>query len=560
MANRLIGSWNRLAVAVSMLVVLLAGGHVWSGDGRVAGTGRSERASAAPRYLLTIVNLNYFPPPADQRLAAQALQEFIAIAREHGVEPELFFTGLAFDMYREQLPELLEELKRSGRDWHHHGSNRPPSPTPIDRVRGLPWHEAVKAVQEYERYAISLPKPRRDRPPMPERSKPPLGRLDHSRIGGLKKMCAYFGRPPFATGRWMRAPILAVCRQYGARMGVGLQDTFQLESAWCWYMGVLNRPDDVFVHPTWDFNPWVRHCWAVRQGLPGQGNAPAGPPDEPLDLKQKLQRRLAKLDPQLPAFVTFCFHDNDFFGYRWRSRERYSDQYRRFYMAKCDEFLSWLIDEQGLRPIPLREAYQMAAARNLKPTEAEAPTLARRVAEAVAKEGGLPLYVADDRSAYSLAECWQLFAAVLSGRRPSLHLLLGPIEPGGPSERLGSFTGPAIRQAASSVTAEDSVPPTVHVGGTEVNAAEFLYLMAKTLLGDDPVHGIPLSMLPVRVAKLPRAGDLEKLQFWSYKPAFYADTGGRVQPATSVAVNVFGQRQRRSGRMRRVPPSRRPPW
>jgi hypothetical protein len=53
---------------------------------------------------------------------------------------------------------------------------------------------------------------------------------------------------------------------------------------------------------------------------------------------------------------------------------------------------------------------------------------------------------------------------------------------------------------------------------------------------------------------------LDKLQFWTHKPAFYADTGGRVQKATSTEVNVRGQEMRRSGRIRQMPANERPPF
>ena len=55
-------------------------------------------------------------------------------------------------------------------------------------------------------------------------------------------------------------------------------------------------------------------------------------------------------------------------------------------------------------------------------------------------------------------------------------------------------------------------------------------------------------------------GPLDKLQFWTHKPAYYGDTGGRVQNATSTEVNVRGQEMRRSSRIRQMPADQRPPW
>lgn len=514
----------------------------------------------APRYLLTILNLNYFPQSADQRMAADALQQFVAMARERNVEPEMFFTGLSFDTYLQHAPEMMKELKQSGREWHHHGSNRPPKPTPIDRTRGLSWPEAIEAVGEYEQYEIVPPGPRPGIRPGERPENRPEGLLDRSRVGGLKKMCAYFGRSPLATGRFVRAPILEVCKQYGVKMGVGVQDFYKLDSAWFWHMDTLNRPDDVFVHPTWDFNPWARHCWTIQQGdRPDAAFAPRLPGDA-IDVKQKIERRLAELDPKLPAFFTYCFHDNDFFGYNWRSPERYSEGYREFYMAKCEEFLDWLVKERGLVPISLRQAYEMAASQNLKPVADEAEAMARQFIRSVDHEGGLPPHVATSRSAYSLTEAWQLFAARLAGRDPEFPELLGPIELLPPSRDPGVFEAEDIRSSAQSVRIKGHIDAAVQVGRSEVNAAEFLYLMAQAVLENDSIQGVSVEMIQLFVSA-GRMGDaLDKLQFWTHKPAFYADTGGRVQQATSTEVNIRGREMQRSKRNKRLPSKRRPPW
>ena len=98
----------------------------------------ANKAPSAPRYLLTILNQNYFRDPADQKTAAETLRQYLAMCRQRGVAPELSFTGLSFDMHLKDVPDIMDELKQSDRDWHHHGSNRPPKPRPIDRVQGLP--------------------------------------------------------------------------------------------------------------------------------------------------------------------------------------------------------------------------------------------------------------------------------------------------------------------------------------------------------------------------------------------------------------------------------------
>jgi len=505
----------------------------------------ADKPAAAPRYLLTILNQNYFRDAPDQKMAAETLLRFLAICRRRGVEPELFFTGLSFDMHIEDVPEIMEELKESGRDWHHHGSNRPPKPRPIDLVQGKPWPEAVEAVQQYERYEIIDGKP---------------ARLDHSKVGGLKKMVQYFGRPPLATGRFVKAPILEVCKQYGAKMGIGGQDWYKLPSSWFWHMGTLNRPDDVFVHPTWDFNEWTRYCWEIHEGRKPDLEAIQSHPGEPIDLKAKMDARIARLDPDLPAFLVFCFHNNDFFGYRWNVPDRYSPEYREFYMGKCEEFLDWVLKEKKFKPVSLRDAYEMAAARNLKPTAKEAESIARQIVESIDSDGGLPSHVTTSRSGYSLTEAWQLFAATLTGNKLQFPDLLGPTEVRPPTEDIGDFTIDQLRQSAGSVRIEGSVDPTVPVGDSRINAAEFLYLMARAVLGHESAGGKKVEMIQPFVSPGKMGGPLDKLQFWTHKPAYYADTEGRAQNATSTEVNVRGQEMRRSGRIQQVPAGRRPPF
>ena len=505
----------------------------------------AEEAPIAPRYLLTILNQNYFRDTADRKIAAETLRQYLAMCRRRGIEPELFFTGLSFDMHLKDVPDIMDELKQSDRDWHHHGSNRPPKPRPIDLAQGLPWAEAVKAIQEYEQYEIIDEKP---------------ARLDHSRVGGLKKMTEYFGRPPLATGRFVKAPILEVCKQYGVKLGVGGQDWYNLPSSWFWHMGTLNRPDDAFVHPTWDFNEWTRYCWEIHEGRKPDLNVIQSHPGEPINLMEKMGTRLAQLDPDLPAFLVFCFHNNDFFGYRWDSPNRYSPEYRKFYMSKCAEFLDWIQKEKKFKPVSLRDAYEMAAARNLKPTAEEDGSIARQIVESVDSKGGLPSHVMTSRSGYSLTEAWQLFAVRLSGKKLEYPDLLGPTAMQPPTEDIGDFTARQVHRAARSVQVKGSVDPAVRIGRSEVNAAEFLYLMARAVLGAESIRGVKVEIIQPFVRQGKMGSPLDKLQFWTHKPAFYADTGGRVQRATSTEVNVRGQEMRRSGRIRQMPAEERPPF
>jgi hypothetical protein len=93
-----------------------------------------------------------------------------------------------------------------------------------------------------------------------------------------------------------------------------------------------------------------------------------------------------------------------------------------------------------------------------------------------------------------------------------------------------------------------------------VNAAEFLYLMAQAVLENDSIQGVSTEMIQPFVSTGRMGDPLDKLQFWTHKPAFYADTGGRVQVTTSTEINIRGREMQRSQRMKRLPSRQRPPW
>lgn len=500
----------------------------------------------APRYIIVFHNLNSFLDPADQDLAIEAYRGFDEVGRRNGVTVQPFFTGLSFGMYLRRAPQLMEELKNSGRDWHHHGANRPPNPQLIARVGNKPWPEALRVVEEYESSALD----------------PRTGKLDPARPGGLKEMVAWFGRPPFSTGRFVRAPILAATKlQYGVRMGIGTHDWFGIPSSWLWYMGTLNRPDDAFVHPNFDFMDWVRVEWAKKQGQDPRSVKRIGPADQPSDIYTRIEQRLAQLDPDTSAFLTFGFHNNDFFGYNTETKKRYEPEYRKFFLEKADEFLRWITKTKGFRPVTLRQAYDMAAANVVTPAAGDARVFAGQIAESVEKEHSLPLYVRSKRSGHSLVEAWQVLAASLADRPPEVRDLFGPtaLEPKSAAPIRAGVK--EIRAAAKSLKMAGAIPAAVEVGGQRANAAEFLYLMAKAVEGSQTVEAQPLAMLPPVAPREQRFDDpLSLLQMWTLKPAYFARAGGRLQRATSVEVNLRGGRMQRDNEMRLLRPEDRPPW
>jgi len=505
----------------------------------------AAQAAAAPRYIYVFHNLNSFVGTAEQELAVEAYKGLEEVARRNGITVEPFFTGLSFDMYLRKAPELLEALKKSGRDWHHHGANRPPNPQPIQRVANKTWPEAIRAMEEYESSALDIR----------------TGKLDPSRPGGLTRMVEYFGRPPLSTGRFVRAPIMAAIKdRYGAKIGVGTHDWFGVPSSWLWYMGTLNRPDDAFVHPNWDFMEWVRVEWAVRRGEDPK-TVKRSRPNEPWDIFAKIDERLKQLDPDTPAFLVFGFHNNDLFGFNFETKTRFEPEYRKYFLEKMDEFLKWAVQKKGFQPVTLRRAYDMARANFITPTVADAPVLASQIVESVDKQKSLPLYVRAPKSGHSLAEAWQALAAALMGRQAEVKDLLGPVELAPPSAQPVRATGEEVRAAARALPAANWIPARVSVAGKQANAGEFLYLMARVVAGAKAAEAPPIAMTPPVTAREERFGDaLSLLQMWTYKPAYFGKAGARLQRATSVEVNLRTGRMQRDDEMRLLRPEDRPPW
>ncbi len=69
---------------------------------------------------------------------------------------------------------------------------------------------------------------------------------------------------------------------------------------------------------------------------------------------------------------------------------------------------------------------------------------------------------------------------------------------------------------------DQSDPSSVEVAGQQVNAAEFLFLMAKIASGAPKAEAPPLPMTPPVQARANRFNDpLSLLQMWTYKPAYF---------------------------------------
>jgi hypothetical protein len=87
-----------------------------------------------------------------------------------------------------------------------------------------------------------------------------------------------------------------------------------------------------------------------------------------------------------------------------------------------------------------------------------------------------------------------------------------------------------VKASVRALAQDDRVPSRVVVAGRQVNAAQFLYLMAKIVAGASEAEAPPLVMWPPVESRDKRSRDtLSLLQMWTYKPAYFGALGGRPQ-------------------------------
>ena len=210
--------------------------------------------------------------------------------------------------------------------------------------------------------------------------------------------------------------------------------------------------------------------------------------------------------------------------------------------------------------------------------DALAKALANQLIKHVEKEKALPLYFNSPRSGYSLVEVWQLFQACLSGADPEYLDLFGPTKPEQAATESIKTSAEEIREAACLLKVDYSVPASVIVGDQRVNAAGFLYLMAKAIESDSTrIEGVSLDMFQAgtkarhehfqdvvknwTVFSKGTDDELPLLQLWTYKPAYYAKADRAFQKTISVKADSHGQPKAKIKRKQSRPAPEAPsPW
>ncbi|MBI5464296.1 MAG: hypothetical protein HY966_05010, partial [Ignavibacteriales bacterium] len=465
-------------------------------------------AQRQPIYFVVDINVNYFTGN-DLQLNCNNLTKHVQLLKKYGIEGDYYFTGLAVSSINQYRHDVIDTLKANRLYYNHHGANRPPRPQPIDRVNGVNWEQDVKAILDYESYAID----------------PMSGVLDSTKVGGLKAMMQIFSDTAFSTGRFFQASILYAEKQFGVKMCAGLKGNTGASTESGWFLGIPNRPDDqrLFITPDL-FKPWAL----------GQTTA---------NLLTELDYRIATTERSQPHLMMFVMHDLDFFqGYTQAQQDSLWSHY--------EEVLSWAVRNRNLTIVKIKDIYNAVVDDRTKAmTMSQLATAAQNLLDAINLTGSvfaLPEYITVGNDYLSLCDLWQMLVSSLSiykqtGVFPSVARtrdMLGPTVITAVSSPSVSLNRSEIISAADSTAMSmvDRVQSQVSVGGRTVDAAEFLYLTAQAFVqiylqqSSTNISLRDISPITAQANGNTLADNLTKLQFWTFKPLRWRST-------TTVGVN-----------------------
>ncbi len=449
--------------------------------------------------LVISYNANYLRGSPDyvQQATSLRLRQFVPTLNRHldlidglDMAADYYFSGLAAEKLAEWSTQTVTRLLESSHGLHYHGANRPPYPQLVDQVLGQDWEQDVATVRTYETDGLN----------------PATG----AHVGGITAFRNVFGQDPFATGRFFEASILAVDKEMGVKMAVGLEDNTGASRNDAWFMGVLNRSESLALGPS----------LLVDAALNDQSE----------EYLAQVEAQLTSLTDPVPI-VALLAHDHDFYKYGPADQEKI--------WALYEQVLE-LTQELGFRSVTLHDIYALAE-------NGPAPTLtqdkllqaAQTLSQTMEATGYPPEYVEVGQVAnlsYSLAEAFEGLARALATyyetdslpANVETHDLLGPTVVFHSDVTPASMPADDVLDAAVAISAAitDRLPSQVSVGGQTLNTAEFLYLMAQeytaiTQGAPGPISLSSISALPLTVIQNHKADPLTKLQFWTYKPAVF---------------------------------------
>lgn len=445
-----------------------------------------------PIYFQVVVDVNYFYEFEEMDKNCQNLRKHLDLMKKYKIKGDYYFTWLAARSINDFDPDLITRFKKETTSINQHGANIGPAPTPIDRVSERDWEEDVKTITDYESHDLSA-----------------YGRLVRIKEGGMKGLKNIFKVTPLSTGRFFSAPILKVEKDFGVKMCAGLKDDDGADSNQAWYMGVLNRPENIFIDPNKRFVPWA---------IGGKG-----------DLIKDLNNEVSLLDRNNFNLIVFDISDNDITRIKSpKDEKKFWDGY--------EKVIQWAVNNKEIKMVTLRDIWNMAVDDRTKVLKKnEIIECARNIKGAVEDRKSLLTYISLGSNYLSLTDSFQVLAGALDyyDKKKKLPDSISTKDLLGPTELFTSETirrtvdGAQVVGSAKKVYArlKDRIPTRVDLERKEINAAEFLFLMAQEIVMIDKygtLKGVfleSLGILPPQVEINQKARDLTKLQFWTYKPA-----------------------------------------
>ena len=444
----------------------------------------------------------------------KALERHLDLMQRYDLKVDYSFTAPLIKKISEERPELFARLKQHGLSYH--GANRPPHPFPRTISQGKSWEEDFEAARQVESVWRDLL----------------TGEYAKGEDGGIKLWKKIVGGDPWMCGRPCHAALLAAELQFAQpRMAAGFKDNCGLPSNEGWWMGVLGRPDGIFVKPS-DLK---------RYALTGKGVNPI----ETYEKQAALPRR------GKPLFINLGMHLHDFYLQRgWadptyirgnpgerglQPGEQLSAEDTDRIFALYERCLSWAAEREDARITTLQDLLALAQDDRAKPVNQEtADLVARELRDYFQRTEDVPLYINADTDYFTLTEAFQALCQALAHRANPNHALpattrqsLGPTKlyQHGDMERAGRQDVVAAAETVADAL-QQGIPSVVTVGQERINAAQFLLLMAEAWLEPDA------EALPVRaVSTVPRGWLVARRtarrdswltnagQLWGYKPA-----------------------------------------
>ncbi len=428
---------------------------------------------------------------------AEALRRYIALVSQARCKCDYFLSPAEVECLSGQYPDVIDALRDSGSTINHSALQGHPTLDPLRVLKGQSWHEDVNAVRSFETHKVD----------------PATGAVLDKQSGGLGLMQQLFGVRMVATGRFMRAPILAVMKEMGMRACFGFAEGAGGANGDVWFMGLLNIADAAVLDSSRDIVPW-----ALAGGADPMGAA---------------ERALGRPAGSRPQRLVLVLRDTDFFLRR-------SQPEQEKVLAACADLLKRIV-AKGIKPVDLRDILETAVddrekSVTLATLDAIAANYTQTCTRMASDRLSPPLYLDVGGDYFSLADAFQLFQVALAWWKDARFFapyarsrdVLGPTSYGASLSRQTSVKLADVVNAAEGLLNKvwAQVPSAVKVGSQEMNPAEFLYLMCRTYqrartkpieeLGAD--QALPISVLPAEVRQNKKADDMTKLQYWTVKP------------------------------------------